>query len=218
MKESTSREKVLKSVRNALMTKLDNPHQNVEFSSSVFIESDEPLEIQFAEEFTKVAGKFVFCENIEEFIEQLQALIEKNKWDSVFCRDNDIVDVLLKNDITCVSDEEKFLDLKVGITKCEYLVARLGSVMISSKQMSGRKLNVYPEIHIVMAYTSQLVPDLKHALKGIKTKYEDELPSLISLITGPSRTADIEKTLVMGAHGPKDIYLFLIYDGDVNDQ
>jgi len=46
----------------------------------------------------------------------------------------------------------------------------------------------------------------------MKRKYKDEYPSMISLITGPSRTADIEKTLIIGAHGPKEVYVFLIDD------
>ena len=60
-------------------------------------------------------------------------------------------------------------------------------------------------------FLQQLVDDLKQALKLIRLKY-DTIPSMISLITGPSRTADIEKTLVMGAHGPKELYVFLIDD------
>ena len=84
--------------------------------------------------------------------------------------------------------------------------------MVSSKQESGRRLNVFPEVHAVIAYTWQLVPDLKQALAAIKEKYSQALPSLISVITGPSRTADIEKTLVQGAHGPKEIFVFLIDD------
>jgi L-lactate dehydrogenase complex protein LldG len=46
----------------------------------------------------------------------------------------------------------------------------------------------------------------------ITKKYGNKLPSMISMITGASRTADIEKTLVMGAHGPKELVLFLIDD------
>jgi L-lactate dehydrogenase complex protein LldG len=84
--------------------------------------------------------------------------------------------------------------------------------MISSGQMSGRRLNVYPEIHVVIAYSSQLVPDLKQALAGIRQRYAERIPSLISVITGPSRTADIEKTLVMGAHGPRELFVFLVED------
>jgi L-lactate dehydrogenase complex protein LldG len=102
--------------------------------------------------------------------------------------------------------------MKLGITRCEYLIARLGTVMVSSRVSPGRKMTVFPEMHIVVAYTSQLVPDLKDALKNLRRKYEDDFPSVVTLVTGPSRTADIEKTLVLGAHGPKELYVFLIED------
>ena len=48
------------------------------------------------------------------------------------------------------------------------------------------------------------------ALQGAREKYGEQLPSLITFATGPSRTADIEKTLVVGVHGPKEVYLFLV--------
>ena len=54
--------------------------------------------------------------------------------------------------------------------------------------------------------------DLKDGFKLIKNKYGTQIPSMISTITGPSRTADIEKTLVLGAHGPKELFVFLIDD------
>jgi L-lactate dehydrogenase complex protein LldG len=59
---------------------------------------------------------------------------------------------------------------------------------------------------------TQLVPDIKDGLQLIKSKYGNKIPSMISLVSGPSRTADIEKTLVMGAHGPRELVLFLIDD------
>ena len=65
---------------------------------------------------------------------------------------------------------------------------------------------------MVIAYASQLVLELKDAFKLLKTKYGEKLPTLISNITGPSRTADIEKTLVLGAHGPKELIVFLLDD------
>jgi len=213
MKESTAREKVLKNVRNALINKLENPYPDIDFDKSVYSDKNEPLDITFAEEFTNVAGKFVFCENEKDFKSQLKLLFEEKKWKSVFCLDNTISDLLSENDIVFESSDDKFINMEAGITRCEYLVARLGSIMISSKTMSGRRLNFYPETHIVLAYTSQLVPDIKHALKAVKLKYEQKFPSMITFISGPSRTADIEKTLVMGAHGPKDVYVFLVDDG-----
>jgi L-lactate dehydrogenase complex protein LldG len=64
----------------------------------------------------------------------------------------------------------------------------------------------------VIARTGQLVMDLKDGFQLLKSKYGQNIPSLISTITGPSRTADIEKTLVLGAHGPKELFVFLVDD------
>ncbi|TAH41327.1 MAG: hypothetical protein EYC69_08555 [Bacteroidetes bacterium] len=96
------------------------------------------------------------------------------------------------------------------------MVARLGSVIVSSRQGSGRKLFPVPTSHIVIAYSSQLVPEMKDALLLIKNKYSDQIPSMIASLTGPSRTADIEKTLVSPAHGPRDIFVFLIDDSNLS--
>jgi len=215
MEESTSREKVLKKIRNALIYKSDNPFPNVDFEKTLYKDFEETYDITFAQEFTKVGGKFIFCEDENEFLQSLRYLIEENKWDNLYCNDSKLTDLLINEDIAFSSAEKDFLKLKVGITLCEFLIARLGSVMISTKQTSGRRLNVFPEIHIVLAFSSQLVPDLNDAFNQIKEKYPSGAPSMISVITGPSRTADIEKTLVMGAHGPKELYLFLIDDNDI---
>jgi L-lactate dehydrogenase complex protein LldG len=57
------------------------------------------------------------------------------------------------------------------------------------------------------------VYDIEEGLQTLKEKYSDKFPSLVTLATGPSRTADIEKTLVVGIHGPKEVYLFLVEQG-----
>jgi len=102
------------------------------------------------------------------------------------------------------------INAKVAITGCELLIARLGSIFVSSAQGSGRRAFVYPDIHIIIGFVNQLVPDLEDAFERLKLKYGTGLPSTLSLISGPSRTADIEKTLVLGAHGPREIHLFLL--------
>ncbi len=212
MDETTSREKVLKSIRNALISKLDNPYQDVDFDSPVFEQVSDSPEIVFAQEFIKVAGKFVYCSDDAEFAETLQSVMAQNRWPSVHCIDESLQNLLAPRGIQVTNDEEGFANMKAGLTRCEYLIARLGSVMVSSAHASGRRMNAFPEVHLVYALASQLVPDLKDALKAMKEKYGQDLPSMINLITGPSRTADIEKTLVMGAHGPKELYVFLVDD------
>lgn len=210
MEESTSREKVLKKVRNALMSKFENPYPSLDIESSVFHPLDDSLDITFAQEFSKVSGKFIYCENEADLKASLISLIAENNWKNVFCFEPEIKTLLEDTGIPCFSDEDHFHDMDAGVTYCEYLIARLGSIMVSSRQTSGRRLNVFPEAHLVIAKSSQIVPDIKDALKKMQEKYNNNLPSLISVITGPSRTADIEKTLVMGAHGPKQLFLFLL--------
>ncbi len=212
MEESTSREKVLKRVRDALIEKTEPPFPIIDQESPVFREMTEPLDVNFAQELVKVSGKFVYCDSDDEFTALLKQFILEKDWSVLFCLDPIIQRLLREAGIPFVSNQKEFLDSKIGITRCEYLIARLGSVMVSSHLSPGRKINVYPDAHLILGYTSQLVPDLKHALAAIRKKYLHNYPSMISLITGPSRTADIEKTLVLGAHGPRELYVFLIDD------
>jgi L-lactate dehydrogenase complex protein LldG len=209
-KDTESRERVLKKVRNALIPKSKDQYAQVDLTSSVYVEDPDPIELVFAKNFTALAGKFSFCENEEDLIEQIKETNDQHHWSGILCLEPSIQVFLEKAGISFVSDLNLISGTKIGIGACESLVARYGSVMVSSKQASGRKLPTYPDTHVVVAYTSQLVMDLKDAYSAIKDKYQGNFPSLISNIAGPSRSADIEKTLVMGAHGPKEIYVFLV--------
>jgi L-lactate dehydrogenase complex protein LldG len=213
MEESTSREKVLKNIRDALIEKSEPPYPVIDNESSVYQDITEPLDVTFAEALVRVSGKFVYCESEDEFLTTMQSFILDKDWSILYCFDEELQQLLREGGIPFDSGTENFNEAKIGITRCEFLVARLGTAVVSSAQSHSRKLYVFPETHIVVAYTSQLVPELKHALQGIRKKYKDNYPSMISLITGPSRTADIEKTLVLGAHGPREYYVFLIDDG-----
>ena len=97
-----------------------------------------------------------------------------------------------------------------GVTECDALIAQTGSVLVTSKSAGGRVLSVLPPHHVVVAKKSQLIPDLTAAYQQLATTYGDSYPSFISFITGPSRTGDIERTLVLGAHGPKELTVILI--------
>jgi L-lactate dehydrogenase complex protein LldG len=92
-----------------------------------------------------------------------------------------------------------------GVTACEALVAQTGSVLVTTASSGGRALSVLPPHHIVLATREQLVPDLSAAFGLLRRKYDGHFPSMISFITGPSRTGDIERILVLGAHGPRKL-------------
>jgi L-lactate dehydrogenase complex protein LldG len=100
-------------------------------------------------------------------------------------------------------DKHQLESCDVGITECDALIAQTGTVLLTSASAGGRALSVLPPHHVVLARRAQLLPDLPSAFARIQEKYGTSYPSMISLITGPSRTGDIERILVLGAHGPK---------------
>ncbi len=211
MKETPSKEKMLKKIREALIEKRDNPYPNLE-ETALYEENRDYLDVLFAEQLTAVAGKFIFCEDEITFIENLLAMADEKTWRKIYCWEPQLQSVLTQYEFPFYSTDTDFMQAEVGITLCESLIARNGSVLVSNGNAAGRRLSIFPHYHIVLAYTSQLVLDLQDGFKRIKEKYHDQLPSMISNITGPSRTADIEKTLVLGAHGPKELIVFLIED------
>ena len=209
MKVSSSKEKILKRIREALSNPVPLPFPKSEGSTSVFQPQAEELEILFAEEFTKLVGKFAFCINEADAKDQLQKLIAHKKWKHLYCAEEKISVLLQGNDFPEINSSS-LAQCDAAITSCHYLVARTGAIVMSSVQQSGRTASAYAPVHICIAYTNQLVFDTRDALKDMKSKYGDNLPSFITFAAGPSRTADIEKTLVIGVHGPKEVYLFLI--------
>ena len=209
MKETTSKEKMLKKIRKALLEKRDNPYPNLE-DSPLYIENTDHLDVLFAEQFTAIAGKFIYCADEIQFIENLLHLADEKTLRKIYCWEPVLQNLLTTYEYPFYSTDTDFMQADVGITLCEALIARNGSILVSNASEAGRRLSIYPNIHFVLAYTSQLVLDLKDGFALLKEKYGNHMPSMISAITGPSRTADIEKTLVIGAHGPKELFVFLI--------
>ena len=202
MATSPAKENILKKIRQALSNPVPLPFPQSEGANSVFQPATDDLEVIFAQHFTQLLGKFAFCIDEKDMVQQLQQLIAKRQWTKIYCCEPQWNEAF--------SNTINLPGCDASITGCEYLVARTGTIVMSAAQQSGRTVSVYAPIHICIAYTSQLVYDIKDALQSLKEKYAGNIPSLISFATGPSRTADIEKTLVTGVHGPKEVYCFLV--------
>lgn len=213
MKVSPAKENILKRVRNALSQSVQLPFPNSEGNNSVFNTGHEGLELKFAEEFANLQGKFIFCTNKNELLDNLKALAAHKEWSQVYCNTPALLNELRLQQLPFINKTDMH-EAQAAVTDCEYLVARTGTIVLSAGQPSGRALPVYTPVHLVIAYTHQLVLDVKDALIRLKEKYNGQLPSAISFASGPSRTADIEKTLVVGVHGPKEVYVFLVDEGE----
>ncbi len=207
---SDARTNILKKIKQALLHKVPVPFSsNQATNSSVFQPSQEALEIEFAANFTGLQGRFSYCANQSELVNQLKVLFETRGWKNIYCREDGIKEDLSKYHLALnYFDNLSLCD--AAITGCEFLVARTGSILLSSAQQSGRTVSVYAPVHICIATTKQLVYDINDSLMQLREKYIAVFPSMVSLASGPSRTADIEKTLVVGVHGPKEVFCFLI--------
>ncbi|HEX5003012.1 MAG TPA: LUD domain-containing protein [Bacteroidia bacterium] len=210
MQESTSREKILKKIRAALISKSANPYPHLDFDKQIFRMNDDVPELIFARNFRDAGGNFVFCSDILEFAENLLTLAQLKSLQGIVCVENSIAGFLEQCEFPVHRDTSLVSSSQAAVTLCESLVARTGSILVSSGQASGRLLPSFVPVHIVVAFTNQLVDDIQDGLQLLKKKYGDKQPSSFTFITGPSRTADIGNELVKGAQGPGELYLFLI--------
>ncbi|MDX5419528.1 MAG: LUD domain-containing protein, partial [Hymenobacteraceae bacterium] len=208
-----SKEIVLRRVREALAKSAPFLPPTPDFTSPLHQHPSDDLSVEFAKAFIANSGLFVYCENEEDFFDQLFALKREQNIEHLHVWESNIQKILYHAGIDFTAGDEDFIQkAQAGLTTCEALITRTGSILVSSANAGGRRLSIYPETHMVVAKASQVVPDIKDGLQKVRDKYKDNFPSMVSLVSGPSRTADIEKTLVMGAHGPKQLVLFLIDD------
>ncbi|TPE44704.1 LutC/YkgG family protein [Pontibacter mangrovi] len=214
MYEAKSKEIVLRRVREALAKSAPFLPPTPDFASPLHQKVPlEDMSVVFAENFIKNAGVFVYCEHEEDFFDQLYVYKKEQNLQHLYIWEPNLQSAIHQAGIDFLAGEEDFIQsAEAGLTTCEALITRTGSIMVSSANAGGRRLSIYPATHMVVAKASQLVQDVKDGLQRIRDKYKENIPSMISLVSGPSRTADIEKTLVMGAHGPKQLVLFLIDD------
>jgi L-lactate dehydrogenase complex protein LldG len=186
-----ARDNILERIRAALSVPADRPPPPT--SAPIFPSVTNP-EARFREEFPALKG---------ELIEDNEALAVFLKGFARIASDgSDLAGKMIGETNASVRECD------LGITSCDCLVAQTGSIIVSTLSAGGRALSVLPPTHLVIARRDQIVPDLASAMALLRQRYNKHWPSTLSVITGPSRTADIEKILVMGAHGPKRLALY----------
>jgi L-lactate dehydrogenase complex protein LldG len=159
---------------------------------------------------------FYFCNNRDELTKLLLELRDVEGWKKVASHGGELTDAACKSLALPVCRTDQPFDVNeleashASITECDALVAQTGSVLVTNRSAGGRALSVLPPHHVVLARREQLLRDLPAAFELLKKKYAANYPSMISFITGPSRTGDIERILVLGAHGPKKLTIFCV--------
>lgn len=176
----------------------------------------EELFALFARNANDLKATFKPIKDTSALTAELRALRDTENWSRVAAHRGELADaaaqslglpLLLTSD---GYDKHELEKCEVGISECDALVAQTGTVMVTSRTAGGRALSCLPPHHVVIARREKLVADLPAAFALAKQKYAGNYPSMISFITGPSRTGDIERILVLGAHGPKKLTIFCL--------
>ena len=164
----------------------------------------------------ELKAEFQLLGGLSEMEASLRELAKREGWKRVASHSGELADraraaLALPGLVTNPGyDVEELEKCDAGISECDALVAQTGSVLVSTRSSGGRALSVLPPHHLVLARRDQLLADLPEAFAFLKAKYGSNYPSFISFITGPSRTGDIERILVLGAHGPRKLTILCV--------
>jgi L-lactate dehydrogenase complex protein LldG len=227
----TERENILGRIREALQTEAPLPGSHADGSSHAPAEpptvhardwlplvgptGEEQIKL-FAANCADLKAEFQHLANREELKAALIKIRDTEKWQRVASHDGELarfacqtlaLPTLLTDKGYDVQELEK---CDAAITECDVLVAQTGGVAVTTRSAGGRALSILPPHHVVVARREQLVADLPTAFARLQQKYAPDFPSMISFITGPSRTGDIERILVLGAHGPKKLTILCV--------
>lgn len=161
-----------------------------------------PLDERFASNFTSNGGCFLYCENQQKALEYFKRILAENSWASFNCPERDLATWLSTLNLSPRNSG----DAEANLMYCECMVARKGSVVLSSHQTFGKKLSDLPDNYVIVGKVDQLVDTVSDGLRFIKAHKSGNIPSGITSITGKKAGQAISEDLSI----PKNIYLLLI--------
>ena len=209
--ENPSRERILDRIRTGLRTVVaDSPE--IGSHGEIFAPINNPLE-RFQQECIANLMECVLTADSASSARQLSKVLELVAEGEVFVQDDPalrrLVELAAPERLIRWSNEGAPSEAsQATVTLAEALIAQTGSVLVTAS-CGGRGASVVAPCHIVYATVAQLVPDLATALRSVAQQGILDRNSFACVISGSSRTADIEKILVQGAHGPRRLVVIL---------
>ncbi len=177
-----------------------NKHQPIEKT---------PVDDLFAKNFIENGGKFIYCENTNELVDNYNLIIQENSWQEQKMYSHNIQrDASFLSDLNITFSDHK--DQNVLIANCEYLIASDGSVLVCSNQVGEDQLSDLPHNFIIYATTSQLIENLDEGLTLIKKKYGSKIPAKITSLKTFKEKKDVD--FLSYGSTQKNLYLLLIED------
>jgi len=171
---------------------------------------------RFAEELENLGGTVIRCSSEADMVERLDDLLKTlqpsavGTWGEPVVENDRFEEVL--NDYTVLRWGEvgsrDFAVADVGITGCDFAIADTGTVVLSASRVRGRSVHLLPSVHIAVVRESQVRTRMGEVFADLADA--GSLPSSVLLVSGPSRSSDIENDLSIGVHGPGAVYALVV--------
>jgi len=213
--ENSSRDRILERIRSGLRTAIPEPAA-MDSSRVIFEPIVNPLE-RFQQECVSNLMECALTADSAASAQQLAKVLQSLPDGEIFVQDDPSLRRLIESNTELAAPARSIRWSSQGapaetsqatVTLAEVLIAQTGSILVTAS-CGGRGASVIAPVHIVYATTAQLVPDLTTALGRASHERILDRNSFACVISGSSRTADIEKILVQGAHGPRRLVVIL---------
>ncbi len=219
-----TKELILNRIREALADRKTSPltmPAPPDVQSIEGISTDEKKS-RFQQNLEAVKGEITLCDSFDQAVEKITALFDALDVKRVAVLERPlsraVADRLSGKELVFASAEpadaspEALSIMDAGLVAPEYLLADTGSCLFAAPTAFDRLTTYITPISVVVAGESMLRENLGEAWKDMKPRLETATTGEFVIVTGPSRTADIEKILILGVHGPKRLLVFLIKD------
>lgn len=212
LSERTNKEQILAKVREAVMAKDEKMFSDVNMQVDTWtpFKEEDGADFTFVERFKDNGGIFVYFESNSDFIEAMRQYVVENQWEPLCSTSMKMESVFKDSGIELCSDYATNRKKTVSIVDCECLIAQTGSVVLTDTCAGSRAAYSNADVLLVYASPSQIVASMKDAIKLLKEKYSKHKPSETVIISGPSKSIEIDNHLVIGAQGIRQIALFLV--------
>lgn len=224
---NNSREEILHTIRKGL--KGVDPEKtfddrNFQFEAEevqkLIEEQQGNLETQFIGELNKVNTNVIEAGSEDEVKSFLQDIIKEKElksfaiWESQFLKEinlkQDFKDTGLK--LITAKNKNRMANADIGITEVDYAIADTGTLVLLTDKNQPRSVSLLPPIHVAIVRPANLVRNINDLFIILKSRLQnsEDITSCMNFVTGPSRTADIELSLTLGVHGPKELYVVIL--------
>jgi L-lactate dehydrogenase complex protein LldG len=169
---------------------------------------------RFLEEVNKLSGvgQKLLPPNVDSALQGLvreQNIRRATAWETPYLRQLGVAEILNSLGVELVSpnaDKHEMALCDLGVTEADYLLPETGTLVLRSSAIQPRAVSLLPRIHLAIVRPDMLRPDMHQVFAEARNSH------YLLFITGPSRTADIELTVTLGVHGPKNLYVWMIDD------